>query len=235
MPQFWLPQHINVCIADDIIWLDRRRNKYERVSGSLSCILSQLVHGWPTEEMLKGMPTQVTPTSSNRDTLAANLVAKGLLTTSVMHGKRYTCATIKAAKRSIDYASDKPIKIHWHHIVRMLIAYAAARLSRLHRALDRVENRRTNSVENEAVDEEKLRRLCLVFRTLQRIIYTRRRRCLLDSLTLEGFLYRYGISVSLVFGVSVSPFCAHIHAQYDDVVLNDDPEFVCQFKTIAVI
>lgn len=47
------------------------------------------------------------------------------------------------------------------------------------------------------------------------------RTCLLDSLALVAFLADRGLSASIVFGVSLSPFSAHCWAQFGDIVLNE--------------
>lgn len=57
-------------------------------------------------------------------------------------------------------------------------------------------------------------------------------KCLLDSLTLHGFLSRYGVPSVFVIGVRTAPFGAHAWVQTGACVLNDDCETVNAYEKI---
>lgn len=58
------------------------------------------------------------------------------------------------------------------------------------------------------------------------------RNCLLDSLALDSWLSRRGLSSTLVFGVAAGPFAAHCWLQTPHAILNDSFDHVSRFTPI---
>jgi Transglutaminase-like superfamily len=82
---------------------------------------------------------------------------------------------------------------------------------------------------------EWLRERIALFRDLSPLFFTPADACLLSSLALAEFLARDRVYVTLVFGVSSSPFSAHCWLQYEDIALNDEPGYLCQYTPIFVV
>jgi hypothetical protein len=80
-----------------------------------------------------------------------------------------------------------------------------------------------------------LRVLMGVFFRLRPLAYTKKNRCLLDSLVLIEFLTHFGFRPNFVIGVKPQPFAAHSWVQYDRYVLNGTVECVRAFTPILVI
>ena len=86
-----------------------------------------------------------------------------------------------------------------------------------------------------APDEERIAELVIVFRSLRRLFYTAKDRCLFDSMVMTRFLHSYGVAHSLVIGVTAEPLTAHSWLQHGGVVLNCDAEIACRFRPILVV
>jgi Transglutaminase-like superfamily len=234
MPQFWIPNHVHVCIGDDIVWLDTRRDKYMSVAGSEGSILAQLVHGWPSPKEPGSF------TLEDRAAFASSLEARGLVTRNVSDGKRYVAPTLKSPRRLAGpQRALEPAVIQVHHVAHVVEAYLqtviALRVGKLHFAIKALQNRKAAQVTEGSSDLQVVRSLVEVFKRVRLYFYTPRAKCLFDSLVLMRFLFSYGFSPTCVIGVTVRPFHAHCWVQQDGVVWNSDAEFVSRFSPILVI
>lgn len=70
---------------------------------------------------------------------------------------------------------------------------------------------------------------------LRPFVFTARDECLLDSLALLNFLSHEGLAPRWVLGVRTGPFAAHAWVQEGPTVLNDQHEYVRQFRPILVV
>ncbi|MDC6167802.1 lasso peptide biosynthesis B2 protein [Paucibacter sp. XJ19-41] len=70
---------------------------------------------------------------------------------------------------------------------------------------------------------------------LRPFVFTARDECLLDSLALLHFLSHEGLAPRWVLGVRTGPFAAHAWVQEGSTVLNDQHEYVRQFRPILVV
>lgn len=73
------------------------------------------------------------------------------------------------------------------------------------------------------------------YERLRPFLFTARAQCLLDSLALVGYLARVGFAPRWVVGVRTGPFGAHSWVQSGNTVLNDQHEYVRQFRPILVV
>lgn len=237
MPRYWIPDHVHVCITQKIVWLDRRKNKYLSMPAAASRYLVQLVHGWPPceDETDKKSPIS----EATRDALVSQLMARELLAEHMMNARRFKSARIEAPRESIDIdpCGDAP-KIRLSHLLRFSSAYAITgllmRFGGLDFAITRLEERTRRAAEG-APDEERIAELVIVFRSLRRLFYTAKDRCLFDSMVMTRFLHSYGVAHSLVIGVTAEPLTAHSWLQHGGVVLNCDAEIACRFRPILVV
>ena len=80
-----------------------------------------------------------------------------------------------------------------------------------------------------------MRPALLAYETLRPFVFTAREKCLLDSLALVMFLAKDGLLPRWVIGVRTGPFGAHSWVQCGTTVLNDQHEYVRQFRPILVV
>lgn len=240
MPNFWICEHVHVCIAEDIIWLDRRNGKYHKTSGSNNEMLGRLVHGWPRVEQKTGQAEEwITPTVEAQHALATKLVAKGLISATISNGHRYRNSVVTPASTAIQQAASEDTTVRPRDCQRLVRAYLTTRLllkcGHLHLALSRIERKKEEWSEETSADADTLRRLIAAFRYLRILLYTSKERCLFDSLVLMRFLLAYGIAPSLVIGVTARPFHAHCWLQLEETILIGEVDFIRRFSPILVI
>jgi len=87
----------------------------------------------------------------------------------------------------------------------------------------------------EAESVQAMRSGVAAYEALRPFVFTAREKCLLDSVTLVTFLAREGLAPRWVIGVKTAPFGAHSWVQSGMTVLNDQHEYVCQFRPILVV
>jgi hypothetical protein len=239
MASFWIREHVHVCIANDVIWLDRKNGRYHRTAGSRTALLARLVHGWPRDESgTSAIQGEVPPTSEALQALASELVAKGLISAGIENGHRFRSAVLSPAEATMEEASAgaKAYRRDWQRILNACVmTRLALRVGKLHLALSGIEKKKIERTDSGRLDEEEVRRLVRIFRYLRLFFYTPRQRCLFDSLVLARFLAAYGIAPSLVIGISTGPFRAHSWVQFGDTVLIGELDYVRRFSPILVV
>ncbi|MCC5617900.1 lasso peptide biosynthesis B2 protein [Nostoc sp. CHAB 5836] len=82
---------------------------------------------------------------------------------------------------------------------------------------------------------EAMKPALVAYDALRPFVFTARDECLLDSLALLHFLSHEGLAPRWVLGVRTGPFAAHAWVQEGQTVLNDQHEYVRQFRPILVV
>jgi Transglutaminase-like superfamily len=93
--------------------------------------------------------------------------------------------------------------------------------------------RRAATEADEAI--EAMKPALAAYDALRPFVFTARDECLLDSLALLNFLSHEGLAPRWVLGVRTGPFAAHAWVQEGPTVLNDQHEYVRQFRPILVV
>jgi hypothetical protein len=65
--------------------------------------------------------------------------------------------------------------------------------------------------------------------------FAARDRCLFHSLALVNFLARHAVFPTWVIGVRARPWGAHAWVQHDKLLLDANPEQVCEFASILAV
>lgn len=223
MPQYFLPQHVYICLTDDgAVFLDVRRDQYVGIgtSGALA---------------LRALMNADARTAEELADFARELVGHGLFTLDQLAGKRVTPIAVERTDAvlvdmdSESLSGDRP-RIKGVHALNLFWAYATAkaalRLCSLEYAVNRVRRLKTrDSLKSESIPDsiELLRELVRSFLYLRPLLYAAHHHCLFDSLVLMEFLSRYRLFPTMLMGVRTAPFAAHSWVQYGRYVLNDKP------------
>jgi hypothetical protein len=119
-------------------------------------------------------------------------------------------------RKQFQMAKDRLPSLVLPFFISLLEVRFSGRLSTLKRALDFI-----------------LRAIMARFLRLRTLAYSARGRCLFDSKVLCSFLFRLGISPTLVIGVKTRPFGGHCWVQVGDFVINDSPDKVRAYVPIV--
>ena len=74
-----------------------------------------------------------------------------------------------------------------------------------------------------------------VFRQLRPFAFAAEGHCLLHALTLMRFLSKYDLHPDWVIGVTTQPWGAHSWVQWDNYLLDSNPEKVCGYTPIMIV
>jgi hypothetical protein len=74
-----------------------------------------------------------------------------------------------------------------------------------------------------------------VFRQVRPYLFTAEGQCLLHALTLVKFLHSCGLYPRWVIGVATRPWGAHSWVQWNQYLLDTNPEKVCRYTPILVV
>jgi hypothetical protein len=146
--------------------------------------------------------------------------------------------TLSARELLVDAVNPDAVRMSVLDITRFARAWLHSawmfRRWSLLRIVQRLGTRRANAGQ-QPLDVARTRRLMSVFFRLRAFAYTKKGRCLLDTLVLVEFLALHGMFPTFVIGVKTQPFAAHSWAQWDGYVLNGTPEYVRRFTPILSI
>lgn len=230
-----LASHVRACdCASSVVLLDLRHGRYLGVSNAVSKSLCGQVEGWPAPS---GPAEAAAPQDTHRAALRS-LVVQGLLTEEQV-APRPMNALVTAAT-SID--ESPPAASRFPGVRRSLqfttsVAQAAwcLRFRSLQTIASSITVHRERLVTPGSDSIEAMRPAVLAYETLRPFVFTAREKCLLDSLALITFLAKDGLLPCWVIGVRTRPFGAHSWVQCGSTVLNDQHEYVRQFRPILVV
>ena len=86
-----------------------------------------------------------------------------------------------------------------------------------------------------AFDEQRAVELVGLFRRLRPHTFAARDRCLFHSLALVRFTARHGVFPTWVIGVRAKPWGAHAWVQQGKLLLDANPEQVCEYTPILTV
>jgi hypothetical protein len=238
---YWLPTHVRACsTTTGTVLLDLRRNRYFGVGRKETRVLSSLAANW-----------QDTPATSSftRDLdalpmedavrIADKLVEAGLLSKDAAEPAAFTPTAIdlNSLLTSVGHEVERKSPIRWRHIVNFLRACTWARRSVKSRTLYVVaeEIGRKKNAAGAPFDAERAIELVGVFRRLRPHTFAARDQCLFHALALVKFLSAYDIYPTWVIGVRTKPWAAHSWVQQGTLLLDANPEQVCDYSPILAI
>lgn len=238
-PTYYLSAHSFCCeLEDGAIILELATGAYVGVHAEYLPDLRVVIRNWPNSAQAD-FGVAYTTTTAVTDKLIADLLARGILTTSPANRRSRHPAPPSAALTITDAALSKRW-IPLRHLAQFLTALFCVAMrhrdKKLAAQLDWFEQRqrsiRTGRSPAISCDVSKL---LASFVRLRIWLYTAERRCLFDSLVLALFLTRELVPCSFVIGVSTKPFLAHSWVQIGELVINDTVEHVQMFTPILAL
>ncbi len=232
-----LASHVRACSCGrSVILLDLRSGRYLGIGEAVSRTLAGHVDGWPTgHEPLDDAATRKQDAVGGA---ARSLVDRGFLTKQLANSS--PMVSLEAASASIDVdAPSAHLAFAPRRLLQFTTSVAAAAWGLRCRSLQAIAR---SIAARRALfpvpDAEPLRAMqsgVAAYEALRPFVFTAREKCLLDSLTLVTFLAKEGLAPHWVIGVKAAPFAAHSWVQSGRTVLNDQHEYVCQFRPILVV
>lgn len=169
--------------------------------------------------------------------VAAELIARGLLTTSRNASKIFLPPATTAPETSLLPVIDEPPRISVARVTSFLAICSSValrlKLRPFQHSLEHFAQRKLRTAPDSNL--ERARELTRTFLHLRPLAYAARNRCLLDSLALAEFLARHGIRATCVFGVRANPFEAHCWLQIGSHVVNETPEMARRYVPILSV
>jgi transglutaminase superfamily protein len=212
--------------------LDLHADRYYGLDSRQTIALSRAVKGWPR------MACDVSiDTGSVRET-AQYFFDRGLLTQDASRGKSAEPVVLSRVEQAL-YRWDprSTPRISARDAVHMAGAVTRAtislRLRHLRHTVARIGRRKARK--QIGASAEAMQDATSKFLALRPLFYTVGGRCLYDSVVLLEFLAARRLFPEWVIGITMVPFAAHSWVQFENAVLNDEPEFVRGFTPILAI
>lgn len=240
--EYWLPSHVRACsTATGTVLLDLRRNRYFGVGRKETWALSSLAANWQKPAMAAASFASDTSPLPIEDAvrIADKLVQAGLLSNSAPQPAAFTPTEVdlNSLLTSVGHELDRKSSIRLRHIVRFLRACTWARRSVRSRTLYLVaeEVGRQKNAGSARFDADRAIELVGIFRRLRPHTFAARDQCLFHALALIKFLASYDVHPTWVIGVRTKPWAAHSWVQQGTLLLDANPEQVCDYTPILAI
>jgi hypothetical protein len=236
---YWIPAHVRVCpLLASTILLDLERNRYFGIGIRETRAIAALARNWCEAS---GGRTEIVPlTPEVAIEMADALVNAGLLSREAPGDRSIFCdappdlsgTLISAGHELSGDASLRPA-----HIAAFLGALAWTRRALRSRSLYSIasEVRERKAAARGAFDQQLALELVAIFRRLRPYTFAARDRCLFHSLALVRFMSRHAVFPTWVIGVRAKPWGAHAWVQQDKLLLDANPEHVCEYTPILTI
>ena len=239
---YWLPTHVRACsTATGTVLLDLRRNRYFGVGHKETTVLRALAGNWdsPATLSVDFASDAAPPPLQDAVRIADKLVEAGLLSTSAPDAAAFTPTQVdlQSLLTSVGHEIDRKSSIRWRHIVDFLRACAWARRSVRSRTLYLVAEDigKQKNAASAPFDADRAIELVGIFRRLRPHTFAARDQCLFHALALVKFLASYDVYPTWVIGVRTKPWAAHSWVQQGTLLLDSNPEEVCEYTPILAI
>jgi hypothetical protein len=239
---YWLPSHVRGCsTASGTVLLDLHRNRYFGIGRRETNVLRSLAGNWDcSETAFASFGSDVEPPPlADAVRIADKLVEAGLLSKNAPEPVAFTPQQVdlQSLLTSVGHEIDRRSSIRLRHIITFLRACSWARRSVRSRTLFLVAEdvgRQKNAVTT-PFDTERAIELVGIFRRLRPHTFTARDQCLFHALALVRFLASYDVHPTWVIGVRTKPWAAHSWVQQGTLLLDANPEEVCEYTPILAI
>jgi hypothetical protein len=239
---YWLPPHVRACsTATGTVLLDLRRNRYFGVGRKETRVLSSLTANWRDAATTSAnLSNDVEPLPlADAVRIADKLVQAGLLSNDAAEPAAFTPTEIdlNSLLTSVGHEVDRKSSIRLRHIIHFIRACTWARRSVRSRTLYLVaeEIGRQKNQAGAPFDADRAIELVGVFRRLRPHTFAARDQCLFHALALVKFLASHDLYPTWVIGVRTKPWAAHSWVQQGTLLLDANPEQVCDYTPILAI
>jgi hypothetical protein len=242
--RFGVPFHIHVCVmGSGTVILDVRRDKYLGIGREESELLADLVVGWPQPLWQRSPCPGAQAILRAANDLCESLAADGVLE-RIPEGKEGRVVVALRDMRgewiSIGDELEMRGRVRLRHVRSFLSAYLWARYSLARRpfadVVAQISARKLKRVRDmDRCQLRKIAALVYVFGRLRPFVFGAEGRCLLHALTLMRFLSKYQLHPEWVIGVTTQPWGAHSWVQWENYLLDSNPEKVCGYTPIMMV
>lgn len=234
-----MPPHTRVCVtATGAVLLDLKRNRYFGLGCREARSLSTLASNWSASSSSAGPVLEPMP-PDDAARLADALVKAGFLTpvAPTEPGPQFTSIDGSAPLTSVGHELAGAAHLHLHHFVVFLRACIWAKRAVDSRLLYSIacEIAATKADAPQTIDRERTIELVSVFRRLRPYAFAAKDQCLFHALALLKFLSHYNIFPTWVIAVRPTPWAAHSWLQMGSLVLDCNPEEICEYSPILAI
>jgi hypothetical protein len=236
--QYWVPPHLRVCpLLASTVLLDLKRNRYFGLGTQETRALSTLALNWDdvngnAAEVQRLEPSTAVP-------MADALIEAGLLSRDApLDGAVSTApADLSGALTSAGHELQSTARLRAAHVASFLVALTWTRRALQSRSLYSIacEIRDLKASATHAFDEQRAVELVGIFRRLRPHTFAAKDRCLFHALALVKFLSRHDVFPNWVIGVRARPWGAHSWVQHDKLLLDANPEQVCEYAPILTV
>jgi hypothetical protein len=239
---YWLPSHVRACsTATGTVLLDLRRNRYFGVGRNETIALRALAGNWQNLAIAPStFASDAEPLPAQAaQSIADKLVDAGLLSTSAPEPAAFTPTQVdlQSLLTSVGHELDRKSSIRWRHIISFLRACTWARRAVRSGTLFLVaeELGKQKNAAGAPFDRDRAIELVGIFRRLRPHTFAARDQCLFHALALVRFLSFHGVYPTWVIGVRTKPWAAHSWVQQGTLLLDANPEQVCEYTPILAI
>jgi hypothetical protein len=238
MQQYWIPAHVRVCpLLASTILLDLKRNRYFGIGTKETRALSTLALNWNEANGSAATVEQLAPDVAMD--MADALIEAGLLSRDVPAERAAFGAPVdlSGVLTSAGHELSRSSSLRLSHVASFVAALAwtrrALRASTLYSISCEIRDGKVAAGSN--FDEAKAIELVGIFRRLRPHAFAARDRCLFHSLALVRFMARHALFPTWVIGVRARPWGAHAWVQQDKLLLDANPEQVCEYTPILTV
>lgn len=234
---YYLPQHVYACRTDEgVVFLDAKKDRYFGLGGAGVAALPAFIKNWTGPEPSAGSASESMGLQGEVQRVAANLIERGLLrrcTDGVSPSHRTQAPPLALDLPEWIEEAGQPVRLidFLHFAVSCLQAFWLSKRLPLEVIASRVTAARRNQ---DTLDLRAVFERVQIFRSLRRVFFSEKDKCLLNALALILFLRRYGHFPLFVIGVRTRPFAAHSWVQHEQILLEGDPASICHFVPILV-
>jgi hypothetical protein len=237
--RYWIPPHVRVCpLLASTILLDLERNRYFGIGARETRALSTLALNW---NEASGAAAAVEPLAADAAIAMADaLIDAGLLSREAPADRASFCGTppdLSGALTSAGHELSRETSLRLAHVAAFLGALAWTRRALRSRSLYSIacDVRDRKAAAGATFDAQRATELVSLFRRLRPHAFAARDRCLFHSLALVRFMSRHAIFPAWVIGVRANPWGAHAWVQQNKLLLDANPEHVCEYTPILTV
>jgi hypothetical protein len=236
--QYWMPAHVRACpTSSGAVILDLKRNRYFGIGTKETRALFALERNWSQANLHAGQLLEPMPLDSALR-MANHFVAAGFLSRDIPEPALTTGAIdLSGMLTSVGHELGRSVNVGPIHFVRFLRACAWARKSLRSRTLYSVACEISSAKRelSQSFDPQRAMELVCVFRRLRPFAFTAKDQCLFHALALVKFLSYYHVFPTWVIGVRARPWAAHSWVQEGNLLLDSNPEHVCEYTPILTV
>jgi hypothetical protein len=238
LQRYWIPPHVRVCpLLASTVLLDLKRNRYFGLGAQETRALSTLALNWQEANGSSAVVERLAPEAAT--SMAEALIAAGLLSRDEPADGAIGTAPIdlSGALTSAGHELQAIAPLRFAHIASFLVALAWTRRALRARTLYSIacELRDLKASAGRSFEEQRAVELVGLFRRLRPHTFAAKDRCLFHALALVKFMSRHGVFPTWVIGVRARPWGAHSWVQQGRLLLDANPEQVCEYTPILTV